>query len=173
MSHHSAIPGSAFEELVGISSYANEHEGFSGIIKQRFSDFVVREISSNGVIARLNSIQCSEDMKNLEDKYFKLSSKGVDNIDEVLSALTALDKVVFRVSNAEIKAFLEQCINQTEDCAVSMVLCSCDDKAQRSSVHQIIKGSFAVSMMIYCMFIYGIIGSCRYDTMLLAVVDFR
>jgi hypothetical protein len=45
------------EEVVGINGFkCPEKKGFQGIIKQRFSDFIMNEISSKGQIIQLTSI---------------------------------------------------------------------------------------------------------------------
>ncbi|GLG99484.1 Pseudouridylate synthase 7 homolog-like Protein [Gryllus bimaculatus] len=45
------------ETDVGITEYISNHEGFNGIIKQRYSDFQVNEIEGNGTIVTLTSIE--------------------------------------------------------------------------------------------------------------------
>jgi tRNA pseudouridine13 synthase len=44
------------EKDAGITEYISAHEGFSGIIKQRFSDFHVNEITLEGSIAKLTDL---------------------------------------------------------------------------------------------------------------------
>ncbi|KAF1329840.1 Pseudouridylate synthase 7, partial [Globisporangium splendens] len=52
---HEAI--SIDEEVVGISGYLSTAQpGFSGLVKQRFSDFVVHEIAKNGQQVKLTSL---------------------------------------------------------------------------------------------------------------------
>lgn len=41
---------------VGILKYVSEHEGFTGILKERYSDFVVHEISKHGKIVHLDDL---------------------------------------------------------------------------------------------------------------------
>nr|XP_040017540.1 pseudouridylate synthase 7 homolog isoform X2 [Gasterosteus aculeatus aculeatus] len=41
---------------VGILKYVSDHEGFSGILKERYSDFVVNEISKQGKIVHLDDL---------------------------------------------------------------------------------------------------------------------
>ncbi|XP_037308106.2 pseudouridylate synthase 7 homolog isoform X1 [Pungitius pungitius] len=41
---------------VGILKYVSNHEGFSGILKERYSDFVVNEISKQGKIVHLDDL---------------------------------------------------------------------------------------------------------------------
>ncbi|KAI5100371.1 pseudouridylate synthase 7 homolog isoform X3 [Silurus meridionalis] len=41
---------------VGIHKFVSDHKGFSGILKERYSDFVVHEISKEGKILRLDDL---------------------------------------------------------------------------------------------------------------------
>ncbi|XP_074532830.1 pseudouridylate synthase 7 homolog isoform X2 [Halichoeres trimaculatus] len=41
---------------VGILKYVSDHEGFSGILKERYSDFVVHEINKQGKIVHLDDL---------------------------------------------------------------------------------------------------------------------
>ena len=44
------------QEEVGIIGYIGAGTGFTGVIKQRFSDFIVREVDSKGQVVRLKDI---------------------------------------------------------------------------------------------------------------------
>eukprot|EP00126_Sphaerothecum_destruens_P013351 Sdes_comp22848_c0_seq1m21231 len=44
------------EADAGIVVYVSPYPGFSGILKQRFSDFIVNEISLDGVVVKLNDL---------------------------------------------------------------------------------------------------------------------
>ncbi|XP_033228408.1 pseudouridylate synthase 7 homolog [Belonocnema kinseyi] len=52
---------------VGITEYYFNHEGFSGTIKERYSDFHVHEIAPNGQIAKLSNQELPPELKDLED----------------------------------------------------------------------------------------------------------
>ncbi|XP_063620984.1 pseudouridylate synthase 7 homolog [Cydia splendana] len=43
------------EEEIGVTEYINDHEGFLGVIKSRYSDFQVSEINLKGEIAKLTN----------------------------------------------------------------------------------------------------------------------
>ncbi len=43
------------DEDAGIRGYLTESEGYDGMMKQRFEDFVVREIDASGRVVRLTS----------------------------------------------------------------------------------------------------------------------
>ncbi|XP_061629609.1 pseudouridylate synthase 7 homolog [Phyllopteryx taeniolatus] len=47
---------------VGICKYVSDHEGFSGILKERYSDFVVHEISKEGKIVHLDDLSIPKDV---------------------------------------------------------------------------------------------------------------
>lgn len=48
------------EEQVGITEYINAGEGFTGILKSRFSDFHVNEIDLNDKILHLTDLTIPE-----------------------------------------------------------------------------------------------------------------
>lgn len=45
------------EATVGITEYIGRHKGFSGYLKQRYSDFLVNEIMPSGNVVRLTSLE--------------------------------------------------------------------------------------------------------------------
>ena len=45
------------ERKVGIAEYASAHEGFAGVVKARYSDFIVHEVDLNGNVARLDRLE--------------------------------------------------------------------------------------------------------------------
>ncbi|KAJ8262347.1 hypothetical protein GJAV_G00165410 [Gymnothorax javanicus] len=49
------------ERDVGILEFVSKHEGFSGILKERYSDFVVNEINRDGKIVRLDDLTIPAD----------------------------------------------------------------------------------------------------------------
>ncbi|XP_063531884.1 uncharacterized protein LOC134742638 isoform X1 [Cydia strobilella] len=50
------MPGKRLsEEEIGVTEYINDHEGFLGVIKSRYSDFQVSEINLKGEIAKLTN----------------------------------------------------------------------------------------------------------------------
>ncbi|KAH7948055.1 hypothetical protein HPB52_018157 [Rhipicephalus sanguineus] len=46
-----------FEEEVGITEFVGKHKGFNGVLKQRYSDFLVNEIDPSGSIVRLETLE--------------------------------------------------------------------------------------------------------------------
>ncbi|XP_039625813.1 pseudouridylate synthase 7 homolog isoform X3 [Polypterus senegalus] len=49
---------------VGILKYVSTHEGFSGILKERYSDFVVHEISKQGSVVHLDDLTVPMDAED-------------------------------------------------------------------------------------------------------------
>lgn len=135
-----------FEISVGITAFVYPKNcGFNGILKQRFNDFVVREIDVNGTICKLNSTTVGEDNIALEDRFFKLANSGLEEVGNVLIRLEECDGLALASSTQDIRNFLEMCVNKDPNSAASILLGSSTDKQHRSLLHQIIKGSFAVS----------------------------
>lgn len=55
------------ELSVGIEGYLSEHSGFGGVIKQRWEDFHVHEVSPEGEILHLTELlSASELSRNIE-----------------------------------------------------------------------------------------------------------
>ncbi|XP_065133364.1 pseudouridylate synthase 7 homolog isoform X2 [Paramisgurnus dabryanus] len=51
------------ESDVGIYKFISDHEGFSGILKERYSDFVVHEINKDGKIVALDDLSVPADVE--------------------------------------------------------------------------------------------------------------
>uniref|UniRef100_A0A667HD94 Pseudouridylate synthase 7 homolog n=1 Tax=Lynx canadensis TaxID=61383 RepID=A0A667HD94_LYNCA len=52
---------------VGITKFVSSHQGFSGILKERYSDFVVHEIGKDGRISHLDDLSVPVDEEVIED----------------------------------------------------------------------------------------------------------
>ncbi|XP_057182923.1 pseudouridylate synthase 7 homolog isoform X1 [Triplophysa rosa] len=61
------------ESDVGIHKFISDHEGFSGILKERYSDFVVHEINKDGKIVALDDLSVPADVEE--------TSTDCDNTD--------------------------------------------------------------------------------------------
>uniref|UniRef100_A0A7S3HDG6 TRUD domain-containing protein n=1 Tax=Spumella elongata TaxID=89044 RepID=A0A7S3HDG6_9STRA len=137
----------AFDELVGITEFANSSKSINGILKQRYSDFIVREISIKGEVSYLRDLSGKE----LEDKYFGKGSTNDDGavLDSTEAKATSIINNIFEI-NADLKvgldvealtAFLVQCINSAEDCPPHYNAFPDLDKVTRTAVHKLLKGS--------------------------------
>ncbi|XP_068132359.1 pseudouridylate synthase 7 homolog [Hyperolius riggenbachi] len=105
------------EADVGITKFVSVHEGFSGILKERYSDFVVNEIGKDGKIIHLDDLSIPADDE--------------DPSKEIFSILTAEDKK----SLEELQLFK----NKEGSVAIEVIE---DSKEKRTIIHQAIKGLF-------------------------------
>uniref|UniRef100_A0A3Q3DT12 Pseudouridylate synthase 7 homolog n=1 Tax=Hippocampus comes TaxID=109280 RepID=A0A3Q3DT12_HIPCM len=72
---------------VGICKYVSDHEGFSGILKERYSDFVVHEISKEGKIVHLDDLSIPEEVQVREENPTTDSSVLTDEQKKQLEEL--------------------------------------------------------------------------------------
>ena len=147
----------AVEKLVGISIFANSAPGFQGIMKQRYSDFVVREVGLGGECTALKDLSPS----SLENLHFNQNNTKISDtenssneelVTNVISEMTAITGGKFggdatgtpAVSNSEsaeeeLKHFLFLCLEKSDECPSSFTACPCPDKPSRTKLHQIIR----------------------------------
>jgi tRNA pseudouridine13 synthase len=140
----STEPALSAEESVGIACYVTNSRSISGILKQRFSDFVVREVTKHHPVpVRLESI----DGKDLEAQYFPRHKAAVDateeDVDRFIEQLEAIkDSVTLVLSQSEevgLREFLMQCVDKDEEAQDSFVAFQCQSKESRTQVHKLIK----------------------------------
>ncbi|KAM9312448.1 pseudouridylate synthase 7 homolog [Gastrophryne carolinensis] len=102
---------------VGITKFVSSHEGFSGILKERYSDFVVHEIGKDGKITYLNDLTVPADDE--------------DPSEEIFSVLSADDK----------KHLEELQLYKNKEANVSIEVVE-DTKEKRTRIHQAVKSLF-------------------------------
>ncbi|XP_075064883.1 pseudouridylate synthase 7 homolog [Mixophyes fleayi] len=102
---------------VGITKFVSCHEGFSGILKERYSDFVVHEIGKDGKIIYLNDLTIPADEE--------------DPSEEIYTVLSEEDKKRLE----ELQLFK----NKETNVAIEVVE---DTKEKRTIIHQAVKGLF-------------------------------
>lgn len=148
----------SFESAVGITSYLHHHEGVKGILKQRFSDFVVREVSMDGRVVRLDKATY-DNAETIQDTYF--SNRANTLIDgssldpEVIIAKFSLDLALVGVqtivSKEDLDKFLYEAIIKDENCLLEIIPFEASTKQQRTEIHMSIKrhlGDFVDSQTI-------------------------
>lgn len=102
---------------VGITKFVSAHEGFSGILKERYSDFVVHEIGKDGKIINLNDLSVPADDEDPSvDIYSVLSEDEKKRLE---------DLQLFK--------------NKESNVAIEVVD---DSKEKRTVIHQAVKGLF-------------------------------
>ncbi|XP_021046390.1 pseudouridylate synthase 7 homolog isoform X2 [Mus pahari] len=102
---------------VGICKFVSSHHGFSGILKERYSDFVVHEIGKDGRISHLDDLSVPVDEE--------------DPPEDALTILTAED----RQQLEELQLFK----NKETSVAIEVIE---DSKEKRTVIHQAIKSLF-------------------------------
>lgn len=137
-------------------------------MKQRFSDFIVREVGLDGKCSSLDNLSGTE-LENLHFNKNKASSE-IENIsneqlvDNVINEMTAITggkfggPVVASTESNELdpveeqlKNFLFSCIDKSEDCPAKFTACACPDKQSRTKLHQMVRkylSSYIESEMI-------------------------
>ena len=63
------------ESSFGLTSYLSSHDGFSGILKMRYQDFLVNEIDSDQIVLYLNSLVYNEPEQNKDPDLSKVRSR--------------------------------------------------------------------------------------------------
>ncbi|XP_063497659.1 pseudouridylate synthase 7 homolog isoform X12 [Symphalangus syndactylus] len=105
------------EADVGITKFVSSHQGFSGILKERYSDFVVHEIGKDGRISHLNDLSIPVDEE--------------DPSEDIFTVLTAEEKQRLE----ELQLFK----NKETSVAIEVIE---DTKEKRTIIHQAIKSLF-------------------------------
>ncbi|XP_005179284.1 pseudouridylate synthase 7 homolog [Musca domestica] len=117
------------EDQVGITQYVSEGEGFTGVLKSRFSDFHVNEIDLNGKVLELNNLEIPE------------AKDETLSPEEAEAAKDSLKDVVTEEVWKQIKELAESKYdpNATPEQSHVYVDVTELDKDKRTDVHKIIK----------------------------------
>lgn len=95
---------------LGITEYVGNAEGFTGTIKERFTDFVVHEICTNGEVAKLTNEEIPPDTKDLID-IEALKKQVPDGVWEKLQTITE-DNSGVEIDVTEMNKEQRKCIHQ-------------------------------------------------------------
>ncbi|KAK7891407.1 hypothetical protein WMY93_023370 [Mugilogobius chulae] len=107
---------------VGITKYVSEHEGFSGILKERYSDFVVHEINKEGKIVHLDDLSIPPDVEETPE---------VSELPDGPSILTEEQKTQLED--------LQLMKNKEDNVSIEVLE---DSKEKRTQIHKAIKIQF-------------------------------
>ena len=148
---------SELEKEIGITQFTNNAKGFKGIHKQRFSDFVVREVDLDGSIVFLKELSGLE----LEKKYFSNSNNNnntnnnnnntnnnndINSLDLAKSTCQQLksyliDTLIDEIMDEKLIKYIDDCINKSNDCDDSFITYSCKNKESRTEMHKCIRNN--------------------------------
>ncbi|XP_078091804.1 pseudouridylate synthase 7 homolog isoform X2 [Mustelus asterias] len=86
------------EQDVGITKFVSSHQGFSGILKERYSDFVVHEINKDGKMVVLDDLSVpADDEEPSEDIFSVLSAQDKQRLEDLQHFKNKEDSVVIEV----------------------------------------------------------------------------
>lgn len=87
------------EKDVGIEEYISDHKGFNGIIKQRYSDFIVNEIDTSNQELRLSDLSLPIESEIVDEaKDDILSPDDLQQLEKLRKSIDSNDGLVSEVS---------------------------------------------------------------------------
>lgn len=125
------------EPDVGIFCYISQLPGFRGILKQRYSDFMVNEVDTEGNVVHLTNLDApAETVKEIETKTHDATSKDYTTKIESFRSLVDPDDA------EQLEAIINQINSGSEDSILPIVLSPDYDKSHRTAVHNFFKENF-------------------------------
>ncbi|XP_026660556.2 pseudouridylate synthase 7 homolog isoform X2 [Phoenix dactylifera] len=132
-----AMAKSLDENDVGISCYVSSLPGFRGVLKQRYSDFIVNEVDLDEKIVHLTSFDLPPECTEVKEEENPPTS-GKDCASEVESFRSLCGD-----HDAEaLKGLLEKILSGVEGDIAPIVLSPDSDKSHRAEVHNFFKKNF-------------------------------
>ncbi|XP_012855128.1 PREDICTED: multisubstrate pseudouridine synthase 7 isoform X2 [Erythranthe guttata] len=126
---------SAEESDVGILCYISPLPGFRGILKQRYSDFIVNEVDMDGNVVHLTSLEAPPSEAAGEKK-----EKVADQLEKDYASEIESFRTLVGDSDAEkLKFFIDQISSGVKTNDESIVLSPSSDKTHRTAVHNFFK----------------------------------
>ncbi|CAL4908998.1 unnamed protein product [Urochloa decumbens] len=133
-----ARSSSLSEAEAGISCFASSLPGFRGVLKHRYSDFIVHEVARDGTVVKLTSFDLPTECVDVKEEEKAAPAADADH-SQALESFRAL------CGDADcdaLRGLLER-VAAGGDSDVSPVILSPDaDKAHRSDVHNFFKKNF-------------------------------
>ncbi|MED6181278.1 hypothetical protein PIB30_018013 [Stylosanthes scabra] len=133
------------ESHVGISCYISNLPGFRGILKQRYSDFIVNEVDRDGQVVHLSSLDAppeEEQQKSVQETGTNTSESDATIVTSYASLLDSFKSLAGDSNAAHLEEFLNQ-VNAGDDKSVAPLVLSPDsNKSHRTAVHNFFKGNF-------------------------------
>ncbi|KAL3349408.1 hypothetical protein AABB24_022504 [Solanum stoloniferum] len=122
------------ESDVGISCYISNLPGFSGILKQRYSDFIVNEVDVDENVVHLTSLEAPKECS---------VNKAVNISDQLnRSYVTEIESFRSLAGNSDadkLKAFIDELNSGADVSDESIVLSPSSDKSHRTAIHNFFK----------------------------------
>ncbi|KAA8536976.1 hypothetical protein F0562_029454 [Nyssa sinensis] len=125
------------ESGVGIFCCISQLPGFRGVLKQRYSDFIVNEVDLDGNVVHLTSLDASS--KVVEEKETQVFDQLNKSYDTELESFRSLAGDCDAV---QLKAFLDQISSGVKDGVSPIVLLPNSNKSHRKAMHNFFKENF-------------------------------
>ncbi|KAG0224344.1 multisubstrate pseudouridine synthase 7 [Actinomortierella wolfii] len=146
-------PVSMTEEMVGITTYVDPTiPGFSAIIKQRYSDFIVNEVDLDNQVVHLTSydlptisadVQQKREQRRQEEEAKEKLNSAMDDDTRLRELAQLIDCPADDDVMVQIKTMLDTNGTQVEFVNLKPV----DDKAKRTAIHTLVKERFSNRMV--------------------------
>lgn len=122
------------ESDVGILCFISNLPGFHGILKQRYSDFIVNEVDTEGNVVHLTSLDAPpEAFQEVETKISdQLNKNYASEIEKFRSLACEIDV-------DQLEAFINQITSGSEEDISPIVLSPDSDKSHRTAMHNFFK----------------------------------
>ncbi|MCD9558938.1 hypothetical protein HAX54_016638 [Datura stramonium] len=123
------------ESDVGISCYISKLSGFRGILKQRYSDFIVNEVDLDENVVHLTSLEAPKEVCS-EDKDVNIS----DQLNR--SYVTEIESFRSLAGNSDadkLNALIDKLNSGVDVSDESIVLSPSSDKSHRTAIHNFFK----------------------------------
>ncbi|XLS60362.1 hypothetical protein HN51_014590 [Arachis hypogaea] len=132
------------ESHVGISCYISNLPGFRGVLKQRYSDFIVNEVDRDGQVVHLSSLDAppEEEQRSVQETGTNTSESDTTTVTSYAALLDSFKSLAGDSDAGCLEEFLNQ-INTGDDKSVAPLVLSPDsNKSHRTVMHKFFKGNF-------------------------------
>ncbi|KAK7258713.1 hypothetical protein RIF29_24295 [Crotalaria pallida] len=128
------------EPDVGISCYISNLAGFRGILKQRYSDFIVNEVDRDEQVVHLTSLDPPpEEPKSVQENGTNTSDTTIISYSSQIESFKSLAR---DSDTARLEEFINQINAGGEDSVSHIVLSPDSDKSHRTAMHNFFKENF-------------------------------
>ncbi|TYI57633.1 hypothetical protein E1A91_D11G295300v1 [Gossypium mustelinum] len=122
------------ESDVGILCFISNLPGFRGILKQRYSDFIVNEVDTEGNVVHLTSLDAPPEA--FQEGETKISDQLNKNYASEIEKFRSL---ACEIDVDQLEAFINQITSGSEEDISPIVLSPDSDKSHRTAMHNFFK----------------------------------
>ncbi|KAL4637458.1 hypothetical protein ACB092_03G078500 [Castanea dentata] len=127
------------ESNVGIFCFISNLPGFRGILKQRYSDFIVNEVDKEGNVAHLTSLDAPQEEIGEETV---TTTEDTANTKSYASEIESFRSLAGDSDAKHLEDFINQINSGVEDGISPIVLSPDSDKSHRTAMHNFFKQNF-------------------------------